>query len=643
VARIGGHVLGTTFSMNKISMNEISMKKPSVVLLCLLLFAQAGFPAEIPGWLKNSYVEHPFAPLDLSNSPLIHQVLRSGNIYLSLSDAIALAIQNNLDIELERYSVPSADTELLRTKGGGVPRGLIYNVFEVPVGVGGPASPLVTAAATPSIAAGSIPTNPSELGALAEAQDNLSLIQTVPLSTGPALPQFDPALTGQINWTRSSVPDIDPAAYGTNALTGNTANYNAAYTQGFGPGTQLNVGFNNSYNTTNSFQSAFSPYTTSNLGFTVTQPLLRGFGLAVNRRFIRISKNEQKIASLLVQQQLIATVYGVVRLYTDLVALFEDVKVKEETLASAEKLYTDTKAEVEEGTQAPVELTRANAQVFSIRQDLIDSRGLLEEQEAIVKNIITRRTDNDPEVLNARIIPTDSIEVPAGDEARSLQDLVTLAFANRPDLAQAGVQVENTQISLEGSRNGLRPEIDLVGSAQNNALAAQLNPLLPPIDSSLVGGYGSALEQLASRKYPSYGVGLNINLPIRNRIAQADVTRDEILLRQSQVLQQQLRKQAQLEVEDAVIAMRRARASYEAAQQTQALQQESLEAEQARFDVGASTSFFIIQYESYLAQARSTVVVAKSAYLKARAALERATGTILEDNHVSLGDAVRGR
>ena len=225
--------------------------------------------------------------------------------------------------------------------------------------------------------------------------------------TGPAIPQFDPALTGQLNWTHQTTPDTDPAAYGTNALTGNTTNANAAYTQGFGPGTELNAGFDNARYTTNSLQSAFSPYTASSLGFTVTQPLLRGFGLAVNRRFIRISKNEQKIAGLLVQQQLIATVYGVVRLYTDLVALYEDVKVKEETLASAEKLYTDTKAEVDEGTQAPVELTRANAQVFSIRQDLIDSRGLLEEQEAIVKNVITRRTDNDPEVLNARIIPTD--------------------------------------------------------------------------------------------------------------------------------------------------------------------------------------------------------------------------------------------
>src|ERR1700734_579583 len=161
-------------------MMKISTKKPSAVFLCLLLLSPCSFAADIPGWLKNPYVEHSIAPLDLSNSPRIRQVLRSGNIYLSLPDAIALAIENNLDIELERYSLPAADTELLRAKGGGPLRGLIYNVFEAPVGVGGPDSPLVTAAATPTVTAGSVPTNPSELGALAEQQDNLSVLQTVP-------------------------------------------------------------------------------------------------------------------------------------------------------------------------------------------------------------------------------------------------------------------------------------------------------------------------------------------------------------------------------------------------------------------------------------------------------------------------------
>ncbi len=615
------------------------------ILAFLMLFGGACLSGDdsVLRRVARPYMARPVAPVDLTNSPRLGQVLRAGNIYLSLSDAIALAIENNLDIELERYNLPTAEAELLRAKGGGLLRGLSYSLAEVPVGVGGPASPLVTASASGTISVGSVPTNPSELGVLAEQQTNLSIQGTTPLSNGAPIPQFDPALTAQVNWLHQTTPQTNPIAAGTTGLISNTTLADAGYQQGFGPGTQLNVSFDNARQTFNSRNFAYSPATTSSFGFTVTQPLARGFGLAVNRRFIRIAKNERKIAGLLLRQQLIATVYGVERLYTDLVALYEDVKVKEETLAAAEKLYSNTKAQVEEGTQAQIELTRANAQVYSIRQDLINSRGLLEEQEAVVKSVITRRSANEPELLNARIVPTDSLNLPEKEDVRPIQDLLAEAFASRPDLRQAGVQVENSQISLEGSRNALLPEVDLVGTAQNNALAGQQNPVGAPADPAFIGGYGSALEQLATRKYPTYGIGVQLTLPLRNRIAQADVARDEIQVRQTQIRLQQLRNQAQLEVEDALVAMRKARASYEASVETQALQQESLEAEQAKFEVGASTSFFIIQYESYLAQAKSTVVVAKGAYLKARAALQRAVGSILDDNHVAIEEAIRGR
>ncbi len=618
----------------------------AIFLILLQTFPlSAGDANPSAAWRRfaERYQERPLPPVDLTNTPRIRQSLRGGNIYLSLSDAIALAIDNNLDIELQRYSQQIASLEVLRAKGGGLLRGLSYNLAEVPVGVGGPASPLVTNAASPTVTGGSVPTNPSELGVLSQPQDNLSIQGTTALSNGPLIPLFDPALVYQLNWAHQTTPQTNPFAVGANALVASTTLANGGYVQGFGPGTQLNVGYNNTRQTLNSIRTAYSPFTSANFGFTVTQPLLRGFGLAVNRRFIRIAQNEKRIADLLLRQQLIATVYGVVRLYTDLVALYEDVKVKEGTLASAEKLYADTKARVDEGTQAPIELTRANAQVFGIRQDVINARGLLEEQEAIVKNVITRRSSDDLEVLNARIIPTDSIDVPENDGIRPIQDLIAEAFANRPDLTQAMVQVENSRISLEGARNNLLPQIDLVGVAQNTALAGQPNPLAASADPAFLGGYGSALEQLATRKYPTYGIGLNVTLPLRNRVAQADLARDEVQLRQTQIHLEQFRKQAQLEVQDALVAMRRARASYEAALQSQALQQESLEAEQAKFEVGASTSFFIIQYQSYLAQAKSTVVVAKSAYLKARAALERATGSILDDNHVTISEAIRGR
>jgi len=620
------------------------MTKHTILVSALLLGAST-LPAGDSFWsgVARPYRFKPAAPVDLTNSPRLGQIVRAGNMYLSLSDAIALAIENNLDVELERYSLAEANSELLRAKGGGLLRGLSYNLAEAPVGIGGPASPLVTTAASGTISVGSVPTNPSELGVLAEQQTNLSIQGAIPFSNGSAIPQFDPAITGQLNWLHQTTPETDFQSVGANTLVTNTTLGNIGYSQAFGPGTALNVGFNNSWETLNGTSSSLTPFTSSNLGVTVTQPLLRGFGLAVNRRFIRIAKNEQRIADLLVRQQLIATVFGIVRLYTDLVALYEDVKVKEETLATAEKFYSDTKAQVEEGTQAPVELTRANAQVYSIRQDLINSRGLLEEQEAIVKSVITRRSANEPDILNARIIPTDSLVLPEKEELPPIQDLLAEAFRNRPDLGQAGLQVENSQVTLEGSRNALLPELDLVGVAQNSALAGQQNALGGVADPAFLGGYGSALEQLAARKYPTYGIGVQLNLPLRNRIAQADAARDEIQLRQTEVRMQQLRNQAQLEVEDALVAMRKARASYEAAFQTQALQQESLEAEQAKFEVGASTSFFVIQYQGYLAQAKSTVVAAKGAYLKARAALERAVGTILDDNHVSIPDAIRGR
>jgi outer membrane protein TolC len=582
--------------------------------------------------------------LSFENSARVHDLIRAGNLYLSLQDALALAIENNLDVELHRLTLPSADSELLRAKGGGVVRGLNYTLSEAPAGVGGPLSPVETSPAVSGRATtgSSVSTNALELGLLAGPQVNLSVQGTIPQSNGTAVPVYDPAIVGQLNWTHTTTPQSNSVTTGTPSLISSTGLVNGGIQQGFSSGAVAGLSFNNSYQSLNSLRTAYNPYTGSSLGLTVTQPLLRGFGMSLNRRFIRIAANEQRIGSLLFRQQLIATVYGVVRLYTDYVALYEDVKVKQESVALAEKLLADVKAQVEEGTLAPVEETRANAQVFSTRQDLANSEGLLEEQEAILKNVLTRTGNQDAEVQAARILPTDTLAIPEEEGVRPMQDFITQALANRPDLGQARLQIENSKIGLEGSRSATRPEVDLVGVMQNNGLAGTLNPLQPTADPSLVGGYGGVLDQIFSRKYPTYGIGVQFNLPVHNRIAEADLARDEIQMKQSQIRLRQMENQARLEVEDALIAMRRARASYEAAAQASKLQQQSLEIEQAKFDVGASTSFFVIQYESLRAQARSTEVAAQSAYVKARAALQRAIGTILGENGVSIDAAVKG-
>ncbi len=542
-----------------------------------------------------------------------------------------------------------ATSDTLRAQGGGLNRGILYNIAQPPSGVGGPLSPLVTQAATQSTPGTSVASNALELGVLGEPQVNLSDLGTTPLSAGSPIPAYDPLLFANYNWMHQTTPEASAPTALNGALTGHVQNGNAGLQEGFSTGTLINGFYDNTQQSFNSLQNTYNPYITSNLGLTVTQPLLRGFGREVNRRFIRIGGNQEKITSLLFRQQVIEVVYGVARLYTDLVALTEDTKVKQETLAFAQKLYDDTKSRVEEGTQAPLELTRAQAQISASRQDLIGSQGLLDEQEAILKNVLTKRGNEDAEVRNAHLIPTDTLDVPASgtpaDENRPIEELLSEAYRQRPDLGQAGLQVKNTEISLEGSRNNLRPELDLVGTAQNNALAGGLNPLINTnglINTPFAGGYGSTLDQIFTRKNPTYGIGIQLTLPLRNRVAQADAVRDELQLRQTQIRERQLQNQAQLEVGDALIAMRRARAAYDAAVETRTLQEQSLNFEQIRFDEGVSTSFFIIQYQSFVAQARSTEVVAKSAYVKARAALQRAVGSILEDHRVTLDAALSG-
>jgi outer membrane protein len=272
--------------------------------------------------------------------------------------------------------------------------------------------------------------------------------------------------------------------------------------------------------------------------------LLRGFGPVLNRRFIHIARNNQETSDLLFRQQLLSTVYGVVRLYEDLVSLGEDVKVKEETLALAQRLYEDNRSQVERGTLAPVELTRAGASVASARQDLANSSGYFAQQELILKTFLSRRGTADPALGSARIETTTPLEIPDREAVRPAEDLVGEAFRKRPELGEARLQIQNAHIALRGTRNELLPELDIVTTGQNVGLAGQASLLAAP--STLMpapgttGGFGTNLEQIFSGRYPSYNIGIQLLLPLRNRIAQADVVRDEIQLRQFDIRRQRL-------------------------------------------------------------------------------------------------------
>ena len=623
-------------------------RQSKAVILSVLLSMPA--PAQT-NFVRNSFIKpyqaRPVQPETFQNSPRIFELMRAGELYLSLADAIALALENNLDIEIERYLPRIAGTDITRSEGGGLPRGLSLLVDELPPGIGGPSGPLLTTLTASSTPAPAVNSNFSDVALITEQQNDLSVTGATPLSGGSAIPQYDPYLSGLLNWGHQSTPEFNPLITGaSNWLVSNNFNGNLGYTQGFSPGTQLGVTFDNTQLTSNAARYTYNPILNSSLGFTITQPLLRGFGIGLNRRYIRIAKNDAKIADQVFRQQVIDTVAGIARLYTDLVSLNEDVKVKREALRLAERLYEDNKNKVDQGEQAPIEVTRAQAQVASSQQGLISADGLVEQQELIVKTAITRGGLANPGIRSAHIVVTDTVTVPETESVRPVDDLIAEALRNRPDLAQAGIQVENSQISLKGSLNALRPELDVVGTVQNGGLSGDINPVgagLTPGAALYPGGYGTALGQIFRNNFPTYSIGLQLTLPLRNRVAQADAVRDELQVRQTQARRQQFEDQVRLEVADAYVAMQQARAGYEAAIQSRILQEQSVKVEQVTFDVGLATNYLVIQYQTYLAQAQSTEVAAKGAYAKALIALDRATARTLEANQVSIEEAQKGR
>jgi outer membrane protein TolC len=610
------------------------------IAMALIPLVATAEPRVFP-WYQSPTV----SPVNFQNSSRIESLMRAGQLYLSLPDAIALTLENNLDLELQRFLPRIAGADVLRASGGGLLRGLSLLINETAPGIGGPSGPLLTNLTAGSTPTALVNTNFSDLALISQQQNDLSVTGAIPLSTGPPIPQYDPSISGLLSWAHQSTPEYSTVLTGgSNFLVTNNTNGNIGLTQGFSPGTQIGLNFDNTRFTNNTTRYTYNPTISSDLGLTITQPLLRGFGIDLNRRFIRIAKNSQKVADLVFRQQVIDTVAGISRLYTDLVSLNEDVNVKREALRLAQRLYDDNKDKVDQGTLAPIEVIRAQAQVAVSRQALISAEGLVRQQELIVLTAITRRGLTNPAIREAHITPTDFVTVPDKEPVEPVQDAVVDALKNRPDLAQAGIQVENSQISLKGSLNALRPQVDLVGTMQNSGLAGDLNPLAgTTAGAPTVGGYGGVLGQVFRRNYPTYSVGVQVTLPLRNRVAQADAVRDELQLRQAEIRRQQLEDQARLEVADAQVSMQQARAAYEAAVQSRILQEKSVAVEQQKFDVGVSTNFLVIQYQSYLAQARSTEVAAKGAYAKARIALERATGRILETNHVSIDEAYQGR
>jgi outer membrane protein TolC len=636
------------------------IRKTLVVLLAACLLTAQEVPTTAPrsqqvkaitdGWgtiLRGYKVPSP-DPVRLSNSSRFENLIRAGKLYLTLQDAIALALENNLDIELERYTPQIADTEVLRAKAGDLLRGIPTTVQEAPAGVG------------PPQVAGNIEANGALplVGGNAPALNNLtgpgtvtdlSIIGSIPLSTGPGLPDLDPTIIGSSSWNHTSDPQNSTFLPNLLSLNANTTVGSLGIQKGFISGGTVSLTWNTTYQKINDPLYLYNPATYSNISLTVTQPLLQGFGFAVNGRYIRIARNNRNVSQDVFKQQVISTVYGVIRLYWDLVSLIEDVRVREEAVSSADRLLADTRQSLSQGTAASIDVSRAQAEVFRRQRDLDVARTLARLQNQIFKDYITR-TALDPVVAAVEIVPVDRPQFIEDEKLPALEDLVATGLRFRPDLAQARLQLDNSQISLRGSRNEVLPQLNLVASAQNNALVGDPNSLVlglpgaagPVANPFFLGSYGDAMRQIFHRNFPDYGAGLSLNIPLANRSARADVARDQLQLRQQQIRLRELEKQAQLEITNASIAVQQSRDTYRAAKQELVFEEESVQAETERLAVGASTSYLVIQYQRDLTAARSAEVSALSSYVESKAALQRAIGSILDDNGVRLDEALQG-
>jgi outer membrane protein len=636
------------------------LHKILVVLLAAFLLHAQQVPIATPlerqpktitdGWgtIIRGYKSPNPDPVRLSNSPRFQNLIRDGKLYLTLQDAVALALENNLDIELERYTPQIAETEVLRAEAGNLLRGIPTTVQEGTAGVGPPqASGDIQANGALPLGGGVVPALNNLTGP--GITTDLSIIGSIPLSTGPALPDLDPTIIASASWNHTSEPQNSTFLPNLLSLNADTTVASLGIQKGFSSGGAVSLTWNTTYQKINDPLFLDNPATYSNINLTFIQPLLQGFGRAVNNRYIRIARNNRNVSQNVFKQQLISTVYAAIRLYWDLVSLTEDVRVRGEAVASAKRLLEDTRQSLSEGTAAPIDVTRTQAEVSRRQRDLDVARTLARLQNQILKDYLTR-TAIDPAVAAIEIVPVDRPQFIEDEKLSELGDLVATGLRLRPDLTQAHLQLENSQISLKGSRSAVLPQLNLVASAQNSSLVGDPNPFLlglpgaasPIANPFFLGSFGDGMRQVFHRNFPDYGAGVSLNIPLTNKSARADVARDQLQLRQQQIRLRELEKQVQLEITNGLIAVQQARDTYHAARQERIFEEENVQAETERLTVGASTSYLVIQYQRDLTAARSAEVSALSAYVEAKAALQRAIGTILDENGVSMSDALRG-
>jgi len=606
-------------------------------------------PSQFPNVIAP-YRPQAVPPPNLSNSARIDGLIHNGKIMLSINDAVALALENNLDIVLARYNLNIADTDILRAKAGsnilGVNTGIVQNTPGG--GVGGLSGTVGSGTGGTSVAAGGVGTGTN------------GLVSST-LGIGAPITSFDPIITGTLQMDRNFVESSSIFSPVPVANT-NTGTADFSYVQGFHSGTNFSVGFNNTHTTTNSPTTTYTPFVSSGVQFRLTQNLLQGIGFVPNTRFIRIAKNNREISDVAFRLQVITTVDQIENLYWNLVYAYQNVRVQQEALASAQRTLEDNKRQVQVGTLPPIQVVSAESTVSTDQQNLILAQTNLELQDLLMKNALSRNLE-DPILAGAEVIPTSDMELPAQEPLAPTQDLINDALSHRAELAESRIDLNSRQINSKAVRNAMLPSLDLYAYYGGSGIGGNVNPaLLPPACLSAAFGkcfnpataappfrsggpvsYSNTLDQLVTSVAPDKGLGVTLNIPIRNRTAVANQVRAELEYRQAQVRLQQLENQVRIEVRNAQFDVQQNRAAVDAAQAAVNFQRETLDSDQKKLAAGVGTPSAVLQDQAALTSAESNLVSAMAAYEKSEVEMDRATGLLLERAGIVLADAESGQ
>jgi len=566
----------------------------------------------------------------MANSPRLNSLIRDGKLYLSLRDAIDLALENNLDIVIARYNLPIAQMDILRTRAGGFVRGV--NTGVVSGTPGGNAS----GAGTGSGAGG------TSSGAGGAGTGASGIVQST-YGVGTNVSSYDPLIEAKVYNDHTSDLLTNRSIYGVPVYKLNTNLADVSYIQTFATGTYFEADWFNTRTTSNSPSNTLNPELNSNVVVTFSQQLLAGLGTGPNLRYLRIAKTNQKIGDIAFKAQLIATVTQICDIYWDLVNAYDTEQVGERSVAFATETLDTSRKQLALQAIPEMDVLKAESELATRQQDLTVARTTLELQQLYMMNAITRSFD-DPILEGLPVVPTDHLATQIQPDNEPIQQTIASALKNRTELQESALDLSNRELSRKTARNALLPQLNVYGFYSGTGVAGTPNPAFVAFGGpvSAPAGYGGAIENALNYSSPEYQVGFELNMPLRNRVAKADQYRTELEYRQSQVYAEELKKNIVIQVRNARYALEQGASRVDAAKQARDLAQRTLDIMQQEQKLGAGSNQQTLSAEHDLAVAESALVTAQTSYEKARIELKRSTGSVLEEYGISIADAKTG-